>query len=389
MSTRRRLPPGAKWVTLPSGAKRVEVVIDAGHDPATGKRRQVRRRFKTIDEAKTAYTTMAAEVQAGVFVHRSSSTVEAVCQAWLAGRRVRPSTKANYTDVLKPVIAAYGQMSAQKLTKAHVDDLMTALAKGGLLKSNGKPRKPWSARSVNLMVTVLQMVLEDALKQGLVVRNVASLVDRFEQTKKEMQTFTEEEVKKVLAAAEDEGRYEIAWHLALSGLRRGEICGLKWEDIDEDAGTVTIRRARLLVDAEVQEALPKTGSGVRTLPLPEPLAVVLRRARKVQAADRLALGGHYSEAGYVLADEAGDPIHPETVGFRWRKLLEVADVRRIRLHDARHTCGTLMHLRGVPVAVIAAWLGHKDASFTMRTYVHSQDDALRSAASALALVTSA
>ncbi|RIK16418.1 MAG: site-specific integrase [Acidobacteria bacterium] len=391
MTRRRRLPPGAKWVTLPSGAKRVEIVLDAGQDPATGKRRQVRRRFRTEDEAKSAYTTMAAEVQAGTFTHRSAKTVESVCEEWLKGRRVRPATKANYTDVLKPVVAAYGQMSVQQLTKAHVDELMTALSVGGLLKSNGRPRKPWSARSVNLMVTVLQMVLDDALRQGFVARNVAALVDRLEQTKPEMQTFTEAEVKRVLAAAAEDGRYEIAWHLALSGLRRGEICGLKWQDVDLDAGMVTIRRARIMVDSEVQEALPKSRSGERTLPLPDSLRGVLRRARKVQAEDRLRLpsGDYYVEGDYVLADEAGAPIHPETVGFRWHKMLDSAGVRHIRLHDARHTCGTLMHLRGVPVAVIAAWLGHKDASFTMRTYVHSQDDALRSAAAAVSVVTSA
>jgi len=82
-------------------------------------------------------------------------------------------------------------------------------------------------------------------------------------------------------------------------------------------------------------------------------------------------------------------MHPETLGLAWGRLLERAGVRRLRLHDARHTCGRLMHLRGVPVAVIAAWLGHTDAAFTMRTYVHSQDDALRSAASVMDVVTSA
>ena len=78
-------------------------------------------------------------------------------------------------------------------------------------------------------------------------------------------------------------------------------------------------------------------------------------------------------------------MHPETLGLAWGRLLDRAEVRHLRLHDARHTCGTLMHLRGVPVAVIAAWLGHADAAFTMRTYVHSQDDALRSAASVMDL----
>ena len=82
-------------------------------------------------------------------------------------------------------------------------------------------------------------------------------------------------------------------------------------------------------------------------------------------------------------------MRPGTLVLAWKRLLTRAGVRQLRLHDARHTCGTLMHLRGVPVAVIAAWLGHIDAAFTMRTYVHSQNDALRSAASVMDVVTSA
>ncbi len=388
MSKRRRLPPGAKWVTLPSGARRVEIVLDAGMNPATGKRRQVRRRFELEEDATKAYARMSADVSAGVFTTRSTKTVEVVCRDWLAGRRLRPSTLANYADVLKPLRAAHGAMPVQRLEKRHVDALVTSLAAGGLLMSNGRPRRRWSPRSLNLMLTVLQMVLEDAMRQGWVVRNVAHLVDRVPQTKREMQTFTEGDVRKLLKAAESD-RLEAAWHLALSGLRRGEVCGLTWADIDLSAGLLTIQRTRVRVDGVVQESTPKTHAGNRVLPLPDSLTRVLKRARKRQNEDRLALGVDYLEGGYVVADEGGSPMHPETLGLAWGRLLDRAGVRHLRLHDARHTCGTLMHLRGVPVAVIAAWLGHTDAAFTMRTYVHSQDDALRSAASVLDVVTSA
>lgn len=388
MSTRRRLPPGAKWVTLPSGAKRVEIVLDAGMNPATGKRRQVRRRFESEAEATKAYARMSSDVSAGVFTTRSTKTVEVVCRDWLAGRRVRPSTLANYADVLKPLRAAHGAMPVQRLEKAHVDALVTSLAAGGLSMSNGRPRRPWSARSLNLMLTVLQMALEDAMRQGWVVRNVAHLVDRVPQVKHEMETFTEAEVHELLKAAESD-RLEAAWHLALSGLRRGEVCGLTWADVDLEAGELRVRHTRILVDGVVIESTPKTAKGERALPLPDSLTRVLKRARTRQAEDRLRLPGDYLEGGYVVADAGGSPMNPETLGLAWGRLLTRAGVRHLRLHDARHTCGTLMHLRGVPVAVIAAWLGHTDAAFTMRTYVHSQDDALRSAASVLDVVTSA
>jgi integrase len=388
MSTRRRLPPGAKWVTLPSGARRVEIVTDAGMNPATGKRRQVRRRFESEAEATKAYARMSSDVSAGTFTTRSTKTVEVVCRDWLAGRRVRPSTLANYADVLKPFRAAHGAMPVQRVEKAHIDALVTSLAAGGLSMSNGRPRRPWSPRSLNLMLTVLQMVLEDAMRQGWVVRNVAHLVDRVPQVKHEMETFTESDVRKVLKAAESD-RLEAAWHLALSGLRRGEVCGLTWADVDLESGELRVRHTRILVDGVVIESTPKTAKGERALPLPDSLTRVLKRARTRQAEDRLRLPGDYLEGGYVVADAGGSPMNPETLGLAWVRLLDRAGVRRLRLHDARHTCGTLMHLRGVPVAVIAAWLGHTDAAFTMRTYVHSQDDALRSAASVLDVVTSA
>jgi integrase len=375
-------------VELPSGHKRVEIVLDAGMNPATGKRRQVRRRFESEDDARKAYARMSADVTSGVFTTRSAKTVEVVCRDWLAGRRLRPSTLANYADVLKPIRAAHGTMPVQRLTKAHIDELVTSLAEGGLSLSNGRPRRPWSPRSLNLMLTVLQMVLEDAMRQGWVARNVAHLVDRVPQVKHEMRTFTEPEVHKLLAVAETD-RLEVAWHLALSGLRRGEVCGLTWDDVDFDAGELNIRQTRVRVDGVVLESTPKTEKGERALPLPDSLLRVLKRARTRQAEDRLRLPGDYLEGGYVVADAGGSPMHPETLGLAWDRLLKRAGVPHLRLHDARHTCGTLMHLRGVPVAVIAAWLGHTDAAFTMRTYVHSQDDALRSAASVMDVVTSA
>jgi integrase len=104
---------------------------------------------------------------------------------------------------------------------------------------------------------------------------------------------------------------------------------------------------------------------------------VLRRTERRQAEEAQLAGRAYRRSGYVVVvDQLGSALHPETLSSRWEARLRTATLRRIRFHDARHTCGTLLHLQGVPVAVIAAWLGHADPAFTMRTYVHSQDDAL-------------
>lgn len=387
-STRRRLPPGARWVTLPSGVRRVELVVDIGTDPATGKRRQTRRRYATVDAAVAAYNEIKSEARQGTYVGRSAVTVAQLCADWLAGRRVRPSTLAGYRDVLKPVVGAYGALPAQRLTKKHITDLIDRLVAGDMRRADGRTRRPWSGRTVNLMLFTLGQVLDDASRQGLLVRNVAALVDRLPQTKKEMLTFTPAEVRQVLAAARED-RMEPAWHLALYGLRRGEIGGLAWSDIDLKSGTLTTRETNLAVEGKSTKGTPKTKRGERTLPLTPALVTVFKRAKRRQAAERLRLGAKYAASGYVVVNEAGEQIHPDTITDRWEQLLAAAGVRRIRLHDARHTCGTLMHLEGVPTAVIAAWLGHADAAFTMRTYVHSQDDALKAAARTLGSVTSA
>jgi integrase len=114
------------------------------------------------------------------------------------------------------------------------------------------------------------------------------------------------------------------------------------------------------------------------------LAKALKRAKALQAAERLRLGPHYVGRGeHVVVDDAGRLYHPDTLSDFWRELCSAAKVRQIRLHDARHSCASIMHAQAVPIAVISAWLGHADPAFTMRTYVHAQNDALKAAAATL------
>lgn len=132
--------------------------------------------------------------------------------------------------------------------------------------------------------------------------------------------------------------------------------------------------------AEHTEGTPKSKASARVLPLPEHLAIAFKAAKTLQAADRLALGTGYRPSGYVVANEGGAPLSPGAITSRWEHVLEGAGVRKVRLHDARHTCGTLMHLKGVPIAVVAAWLGHASSAFTQAVYTHSQPEAMKAAA---------
>jgi integrase len=238
---------------------------------------------------------------------------------------------------------------------------------------------------VNQALMLLGSVLEDAVRQGTVSRNVAKMVERPEHRKHETKTWTEGQAAAFLEAVEDD-RLSGAWQLSLYGLRRGEVLGLCWSDVDFQAKTITIQRARVEVTGSgVVEVGPKTERGKRTLPMDDALAAALRSLKAQQAREHLEAGEAYSagcgdcRGAHLVVNELGEPYRPEWFSDQFRSLAKAAGLPAIRLHDARHTCGTLMHLRGVPTAVISKWLGHATAAFTMATYVHSQDDALAAA----------
>jgi integrase len=278
-------------------------------------------------------------------------------------------------------------MPVQRLTKANLDTLVADLLAGGTKTAKGRTRRAWSAVSINKAIDAWAMVLADAQQQGLVTRNVAEHIAHVALRHKEADTYTEEEVKTILAAIADD-RLTHAWELALSGLRRGEVAGLRWSDIDLDAKTLTISNNRVDAGGRAVENDPKSASSRRTLPLPDRLVTVLRSTKVRQARERLALGSDSGPWEYVVSNEAGQPYHPQVLSRRWAEAVEAAGVRHIKLHAARHTCATLMHLSGVPAAVIAAWIGHKDASLTMKLYAHSQGEALKAAGATLNRVVS-
>ncbi len=231
------------------------------------------------------------------------------------------------------------------------------------------------------------MVLEYAIDRKFLAHNVARAIKPKAGRKRKPVTYTPAEVSRLLTSVEND-RDGHLWFLALSGLRRSELGGLRWSDVDLTNRTLVVRIGRASAGGKAVEDDPKTEAAVRTLPMDAEMVEVLRRARRRQAADRLQLGERYRDGDYVACNEDGTPYHPDTLTHRWAKVVKRAGVRHIRLHDARHTCGTTMHLRKVPMAVIAAWLGHADASVTARIYTHSQDEALREAAKTLGEVVS-
>lgn len=393
--TRRQLPPQIKKIDVTDRKTgktvvRYQLTVDAGINPQTRRRQQVRRRFATEKQARDALAEVGQQAATDQFVPRKAVTVEELCADWLTSlHNARATTLNAYGYALGPLRERHGDMAVQKLTRPDLDRLLTDLRDGGSKTSKGHVRRPWSPRSLNKAVDAWRAVLDYGMERRELARNVAAAMKKVPRVHAEMATYTPDEIRRVLRAA-DKDRNGHLWYLALSGLRRGEIAGLMWSDIDLGAGTLTVARNRVQAGAgNVVEGDPKTLASRRTLPLDEGLVSVLKRASARYAQERLALGAAHTDSGYVAVNEAGEPYTPDALTRMWRKLAKTAGVRPIRLHDARHSCGTALHLRGVPLAVIAKWLGHADPATTARLYTHSQDDALKAAGQSLgAVVTS-
>jgi integrase len=391
---RQQLPPQIKKVSVTNRRTgkpliRYQSTVDTGRDPASGKRRQIRRRFTTESAARAELASIQDRVKTGSYIHSSKLTVKQVCQAWLASKHsLKPSTLAAHRSKLAALCDELGHIEVQKLSKADLASLVGRLRRGEV-----EGRKKWTPRSCNYLLYLATAVLDDQVTQGNVVRNVARLVDRLPGDPRKFRTLTTEEMFAIL---DHDCRDRHLWTLALYGLRRGEIAGLRWRNLnltdkpvgegDEElpAKSLRIVENRVTVGKTILTGTPKSKASNRTLPLPDEVVEVLRAARKRQFEERLAFGEGYGSGEYVACDEMGQPYHPNLLWFRWGRMLDDLGIKRVRLHDARHTCGTLMHLRGVPIAVIAAWLGHASAAFTMAVYAHSQDDALRAAANSFA-----
>lgn len=368
---------------------RYEVLTDAGKDPVTGKRRQVRRRFKTEKEARDALSEVRTEASKGTFVARKNLAVAQAVDDYIAARHnLRATSLSKLTYDLAVFKQFYGELQLQQLTKAHIDRMVRQLVEGGTTTPptpkfpNGRTRKPWGPKAVNKVIATTARLLEDAYRQGLVPRNVAASVTRVASSHQTLDTFTPAEVKQFLSSLGDD-RLAHAWHLALSGLRRGEIAGLRWSDVDLDNAKLSIVNNRVSAGGRSVENDPKSAMSRRTLPIPDRLVVALRAAHDRQRDERIEAGTAYRSGTYVVSNEVGEPYSPAVLSRYWRDALARCGMRHLKLHGARHTAATLMHLDGVPTAVIAAYIGHNDPALTMRLYAHSQDDALSAAANSL------
>jgi integrase len=348
------------------------------HLPTGGTRRKTfygPTRKAVADKLRAAQTAAAA----GQPVIVPRQTVAQFLDAWVTAKaaQVRPSTAVWYAQHCRLyLVPTLGPVQLTELTPQHVQACLDQWAAAG--------RSP---RTVQHIRDTLRAALNQAVRWGLVVRNVATLVTPPRQPRPLGRAFTPEEARTFLARVAGT-RWDALWGLALMcGLRQGEVLGLRWTDVDLEARTLTVCQALRRIGGTLQLVEPKTPQSRRTLVLPAPVVLALRAHRVRQTTERLA-APEWIDSGLVFTTHRGTPCNPNKVLATFHRLCGDAGLPAIRFHDLRHTCATLLLARNVPPKVVQEILGHTTIRTTLDLYSHVLPPAHAAAAETLtALLT--
>ncbi|HEV2109067.1 MAG TPA: tyrosine-type recombinase/integrase [Thermomicrobiales bacterium] len=342
-------------------------VVDLGPDPVTGKRRQKRVSAPTRKACEERVRETIRIAEQGGMADAGKMTVREYLDRWLPSIEptLRPSTHRRYSDLMRQhVVPVLGSIRLVKLSPLDVQRLYADRLAAGL-----------SPTSVHQIHNVLHRALKQAVRWGMVNRNVTEAVDAPRPANPEYQTWDAKQVAAVFAVG-DETELAALWRLALlTGMRRGELLGLMWPDVDLERGVLAVRRTRSRGTGGTWVfGAPKTAGGRRSIALPPSAVESLRHHRLRQLEQRLALGDAWEDCGIVFANESGAPLHVNSLAGRFRKLIATAGVPKIRFHDLRHTSATLMLLGGEHPKIVAERLGHSDVSITLNRYSHVSAD---------------
>jgi integrase len=345
-------------------------VLDVGRDPVTGRRRQRwRGGFATKAEAERALAGQVSGTGGRDSVEDSALRVDAYLDQWFEGVRpaLRPSTAKSYGEIVRWYLRPrLGAVRLSELNAIQVRTMYADLSRAGSVRSGG----PLAPATIAAVHRVLRKACNDAVDAGLLTRSPLVGVRSPRREPPEIQTWSATEAQTFLASVRSDRLFAL-WALVLAtGLRRGEVAGLKWDDIDVDAQGLAVRRSRVSVGYRVHEGEPKTRSGRRTVGLDDRVVDVLNGHRRRQLEERLAWGEAWTNTGYVFTAEDGRPLHPERIKVMFGGLVAETGIRRIRFHDLRHTSATLALAAGIHPKVVSERLGHSSIAITLDLYSH-------------------
>jgi integrase len=335
-----------------------------------GKRAFITGTARTKAGAQTALTESLALHDKGEQIAPNKATVGAYLTDWL--QLVKPRLKAgtfrSYSDICKHrLIPHLGDVKLSGSRPAQIAACYTTLRESGRRDGNGG----LSETSIEHTHRCLHAALEHAVRSRLLGRNPADDVVKPKRGDVETRTWSAAELSRFLGSTEKERLHALYFLAATSAARRGEVLGLRWEDIDLVAARLSIRRSRTSVGYEVVEDTPKSRRSVRTIDLDGQTCAVLRRWRKVQVEERLAWGPAWTDSGLLFTREDGTGLHPHQVADAFDAAVKRSKLPRIRYHDLRHTWATIALRAGVSPKIVSDRLGHASVGFTLDTYAQA------------------
>jgi integrase/predicted RNA-binding Zn-ribbon protein involved in translation (DUF1610 family) len=338
------------------------------------RRRAIKAGFASRKEAQAAMAKVMVAVEERSYVAPSRLTVrEYLTREWLPAieSTVRPTTYRSYVQhVSFHIVPHIGSLQLEKVGGATLNALYAKLASQG--KRDGK--RGLSPRTVHHVHTCLHRAFKDAVRWGRLFRNPVDAADPPRVAgpgSREMKTWSAVQVRAFLVATKDDRLHPLWRLLCMTGMRRGEVLGVKWQDIDLEAGRLSVRRSLVPLGGEVIVSEPKTARGRRSIALDVETVEVLKAQAARQLSEQQQFGEAWTDSGYLCTKEDGEPYHPEVVSRSFRQAVRRAMLPMIRPHDLRHTHATLALQADIHPKVVSERLGHANISITLDTYSHA------------------
>lgn len=355
------------------------VVVELGKD-AQGKRRQ---KWKTVHgtkkEAEAELARILHELNTGMYAEPERMLVSDYLERWLndyARSAVSTRTYERYKAIVKGHLnPSIGHLQLAKLRPLHIQSMLSKMEKSGRKNGPGGLSK----RTVLHHYRVLHTAMKQAVRWQILPYNPAAGAVPPRPENKEMKVLDEKKIAHLLAVAQGTRMHCPVLVAVTTGMRRGELLGLRWTDVDMDERVLSVRQALSKTADGLVFGEPKTARSRRSISLPLVTEAALRQHRADQAQSKLRLGSVYCDRGLVFPAEDGNPWHPATFTSSWRMLADRAKVD-IRFHDLRHSHATQLLKQGIHPKVVSERLGHSTIMLTMDVYSHVLPDMQKEAA---------
>ena len=341
------------------------VVINLGRDPLTRKRRQLWRSVKGRKrDAEALLAQLIHQRDTGIDQPPGKIALGEFLERWLvqhAVPNVAPATLNQYQWAIRRRIApVLGAIPLTKLRPAHIQEFYARVQAEGL-----------SAKSTLHLHRLLREALQHGVLWQVLSRNPAAAVESPRPRRYEPIMLSVEDSRRVLTVAQETPLGALIHTALMTGLRRGELLGLRWRDLDFDGATLHVQQtAQWLAGRGWEFREPKTSRSRRPVALASVTIDVLKEHRRKQLEERLALGPGYQDFDLAFASPAGTPTDPAGLRRKWKRIAAAAGLPTLRFHDLRHAHATLMLVSGVHPKVVSERLGHSTVAITMDTYSH-------------------